>query len=79
MNDQERQRIAARIRDDVLYEFAWDVRLQGSTIDVTVENGSVVLSGIAPTYGMRLAALRAVARARADIGVINNIRVIAAD
>lgn len=60
------------IRKDVMAELAYDPRLTGSTIDVSVSGGMVTLAGRVTSYEQKIAAEMAAQRVR-------GVRAIAAD
>ena len=64
-----------RLRELVLQQLGWDSQVDASGIGVAVRNGVVTLSGVIDTYAGKLAAERAVKRARGVRAVANNLQV----
>ncbi len=64
-----------RIKEEVLAELAWDPRLKPSEVEVTVEDGTVTLTGCVDSFLKRWAADRAAFRIRGVRAVFNELEV----
>jgi len=64
-----------QIREDVLAELKWELRVQPSEIGVTVRNGVVTLTGFVDSYTKKYAAQEAAHRVRGVRAVANDIEV----
>jgi len=64
-----------RLRELVLRQLEWDSLVDAAGIGVTARNGVVTLSGVIDSYAGKLAAERAVKRARGVRAVANNLQV----
>jgi osmotically-inducible protein OsmY len=63
------------IREDVLFELAWDPKINASDIAVAVKDGVVTLTGFVPSYWEKDAAEKAAKRVYGVRGVANDLRV----
>ena len=64
-----------RLRELVLQQLEWDSQVDAAGVGVAVRNGVVTLSGSIDSYAGKLAAERAVKRARGVRAVANNLQV----
>jgi osmotically-inducible protein OsmY len=64
-----------RVRDAALQQLGWDSQVDASGIGVTARDGVVTLTGFIDTYAGKLAAERAVKRARGVRAVANDLQV----
>jgi len=71
----ERERGDDQIAEAVLDRFAWDVSVPPDSVQVTVEQGWVTLSGIVERHFQRQAAEENVRRLHGVVGVSNNISI----
>ncbi|MFW5871297.1 MAG: BON domain-containing protein [Verrucomicrobiota bacterium] len=63
------------IKKDIVDELYWNDRIDASKVNVTVENGSVTLSGEVPTYGDLIAARSAAWNIVGVIDVVEDLTV----
>lgn len=64
---------AQTLRDRVLEALAWDSRVEGTKIGVTVDNQVVTLTGTVQSYAEKLAAQEATHRVPGVLDVANNV------
>jgi len=67
------------LQQRVLEELRWDPSINAAHIGVTAENSVVTLTGAAPSYYQRVAAVRAAARVRGVRALADDIEVVFAD
>ena len=65
----------ARLRADVLSEFAWDPRVRGCAAEVSVRSGVVALTGQAPSLAARVAVVEAARRVQGVLDVVDDMKV----
>jgi osmotically-inducible protein OsmY len=65
----------AELQRDVLDELLWDPSINAANLQVTVEHGTVTLSGSIASYTEKWAARRATERVRGVVSVSNNVEV----
>lgn len=65
----------ARLRADVLSEFAWDPHVRGFPVDVSVRSGVVALTGQAPSLAARVAVVEAAHRVQGVLDVVDDLAV----
>ncbi|HZQ99528.1 MAG TPA: BON domain-containing protein [Chloroflexota bacterium] len=63
------------IQQDVLRELAWDPRVDAADVGVSVDQGTVTLTGSVPTYAERIAAVEAAHRVAGVLDVADDLRV----
>lgn len=65
----------ARLREDVINELAWDMRVDSSGVEVLARSGIITLSGVVRSYPQKLAAAEAAHRVAGVLDVANEIEV----
>lgn len=64
-----------QLKQEVLRELKWDMRVGWAQVDVTVEEGVVTLTGIVPSYAVKRAAQAAAHRITGVLDVANDLEV----
>ena len=65
----------AQIRHDVLQELHWDTRINEAGIEVHVDRGFVILTGVVGSYAKKLAAEEAAHRIAGVLDVANDLQI----
>lgn len=65
----------SQIKREVLDEFVWDPRIESTDVGVEVDDGVVTLTGVVPTYAMKLAAEHGAQKVRGVRAVASELSV----